>query len=97
MSSGEQSVLLSKYFHFWVRGGGDTTARRQALLTGKRRGGSIFSTCLAAPLSSALTAQHVSDVGKGALSSSAMADIREQPGVSTHFERVETPQQRGGA
>lgn len=89
MSSGEQSVLLSKYFHFWARRG-DTTPRRQALLTGKRQGGSIFSTCLAAPLSSALTAQHVSDVEKGALSSSAVADVREQPGVSTHFERVET-------
>lgn len=89
MSSGEQSVLLSKYLHFWARRG-DTTPRRQGVLTGKRRGGSILSTCLAAPLSSALTAQHVGDVEKGALSSSAVADVREQPGVSTHFERVET-------
>lgn len=34
-------------------------------MIGKPRGASIYSTCLASPLSTALTAEHVSDSVKG--------------------------------
>lgn len=34
-------------------------------MIGRLRGASIFSTCLASPLSTALTAEHVSDPVKG--------------------------------
>lgn len=64
MSSGERSVLSSN-ISTWGKKGERKKNRGWVLGIGKLWGASIFSTCLASPLSTALTAEHVSDPVKG--------------------------------
>lgn len=68
MSSGERSVL-SPHISTWEGWGLQNKRKKnRGWVIGKLRGASIFSTCLASPLSTALTAEHVSDPREGALS-----------------------------
>lgn len=63
MSSGEPSNLSSNISTWGEKK--EKKKRGWVLVIGKLRGASIFSTCLASPLSTALTAEHVNDPVKG--------------------------------
>lgn len=81
MSSGERSVPSSN-ISTWGKKRRKINSEWVSMI-GTLRGASIFSTCLASPLSTALTAEHVRDPVKGLCT---LADVREQPGVSRQLQ-----------